>query len=364
MTMKKRARYGSGSIYLRGKIFWLTWHEPLIAGGSVKKYASTGSEEREVAERQLRAKLQAVGGRRPLLTDPSKVTYENMRSNLIAHYIAKGLRSLKRDSEGTVTLAVLPRLDKAFNGYRAQDITVADLNRFRLEARRDGLSDARTNRYIACIRVMFNQALKDELISRAEVPGYFPTVYEPNEARGAIYFKHEWYDKLLKILPEPLRSALILAYFRGVRVSETERLTFRDFDTKARVLTIPATAAKTGKSRVISLPKELKLKPGAPDALVFPLKNYYPAWRRACVKVGAGRFEDTPTGRKRYVGVLLRHCRHTFSRNADDAGLEARRIMDITGHKTRSMLDRYNIGRETDARTSGNVVDRFLRNQL
>ncbi len=98
-----------------------------------------------------------------------------MRSNLIAHYIAKGLRSLKRDSEGAVTLAVLPRLDKAFNGYHAGDITVADLKRFRVEALQDGLSDARANRYMACIRVMFNQALKDELISRAEVPSYFPT---------------------------------------------------------------------------------------------------------------------------------------------------------------------------------------------
>ncbi len=57
---KKRARYGTGSIYPRGKIYWLSWHEPLIAGGSVKKYASAGSEEREVAERQLRANLQAV----------------------------------------------------------------------------------------------------------------------------------------------------------------------------------------------------------------------------------------------------------------------------------------------------------------
>lgn len=166
------------------------------------------------------------------------------------------------------------------------------------------------------------------------------------------------------MLREPLRSALILAYSRGVRVSEIERLTFRDFDLAAGVFAIPATDAKTGKSRVISLPKDLKLKHGAPDALAFPLGNHYPAWRRACIKVGAGRFEKLATGRERYVGVLLRHCRHTFSRNASDAGLEDRRIMDVTAHKTRSMLDRYNIGRETDARNSGNVVDRFLRNQL
>jgi integrase len=362
---KKRARYGSGSIYLRGKIYWLSWHEPLIAGGSVKKYASTGSEDRSVAERQMRAKLQTVGGRRPTHTDPDKVTYEEIRDNLLAYYVAKGRRSLKRNSgSGDVTLAVLPRLDKAFSGFRASQIDVPDLNHFRIEGRKDGLSDARINRYIACIRVMFKRALKDGLLTSDKVPQYFPMVHEPNEARGAIYFKREWYDKLLKILPEPIRSALMLAYSRGVRVSEIERLTSRDFDIKARVLTIPAAAAKTAKSRVISLPKDLKLECGAPDALVFPLGNYYRAWRKACVQVGAGRFEKLATGRKTYVGVLLRHCRHTFARNASDAGLEDRRIMDVTGHKTRSMLDRYNIGKETDARTSGTVVDRFLRNQL
>lgn len=65
------------------------------------------------------------------------------------------------------------------------------------------------------------------------------------------------------------------------------------------------------------------------------------------------------TGRKRYVGLLLRHCRHTFVRNVSDAGLEEKRIMDTTGHQTRSTFDRYNIGKKEDVQQSGGVLARF-----
>ncbi len=90
---------------------------------------------------------------------------------------------------------------------------------------------------------------------------------------------------------------------------------------------------------------------------MFPLGNYRWQWYKACVAIKAGRWEDTDAGRKRYVGLLLRHCRHTFVRNASDTGLEEKRIMDITGHKTRSTFDRYNIGKAEDVLRAGNVLE-------
>ena len=51
---------------------------------------------------------------------------------------------------------------------------------------------------------------------------------------------------------------------------------------------------------------------------------------------------ECPTQGKRsikgmvYRGPSLRHCRHTSVRNMSDAGLEEKRIMDISGHVTRS----------------------------
>ena len=106
------------------------------------------------------------------------------------------------------------------------------------------------------------------------------------------------------------------------------------------------------------MPSDFQRKPGPSDELAFPVGNFRRQWYAACVAIEAGAWQDTDSGRKKYAGPLLRHCRHTFVRNADDAGLEEKRIMDITGHKTRSTFDRYNIGKKEDVRRSGDFLER------
>ena len=359
---RKRGRYGDGCVYKNGRLWWLAWYEQRRSpDGTVtrdRKFQSSGSDDKKLAQRMLRSKLQLAGGRRPTSVDPEKVSYDDLRENFLNHAIAKGGRSLKTDREGKTTLATLPRLDRSLRGWRAREITVADLKRFRSDGKADGLSDARLNRYMATLRAAFRLAVKDGLITAAESPAYFPMVAEPNEARGALFVEDAWYQPLRKRLKEPLRSAFVLAYHSGIRVHEMLRLRWRDLDLKARIATLPAEITKTGRVRLIPLPRDFGLKPGQPDALVFPLGNYRWQWYKACVAVAAGRWETTDTGRKRYVGLLLRHCRHTFVRNASDSGMEEKRIMDITGHRTRATFDRYNIGRSEDVERARKILER------
>ena len=362
---KKRGRWGDGCVYRRRGVrsLWITWYAPeRQTDGTVRrvrKSMSTGSDDLQFARRMLRGKVQEAGGRQPTVGDPRKVSWERIRDNFLQHCEMKGLRSLKRLPDGGPTLATIPRLDRAFAGWRASDITVAQLKRFRSAARAEGLSDARANRYMATLRAAFRQAARDELITRAEMPSYFPTVHEPNEARGAVYIKDEWYGPLRKKLREPLRSAFTLAYLRGIRVGELQRLRWRDIDTARRIVNLPGEITKTGRQRSVSLPSDFDRKPGNPDELVFPLGRYRWQWYKAAVAVGAGRWEKTDKGRRRYVGILLRHTRHSALRNMSDSGLEEKRIMDISGHVTRATFDRYNIGREEDVLRSGEIIDRF-----
>jgi hypothetical protein len=51
----------------------------------------------------------------------------------------------------------------------------------------------------------------------------------------------------------------------------------------------------------------------------------------------------------------------TALRNLSDAGLEEKRIMDISGHKTRLMFDRYNIGRKGGMDKAREAIERFHR---
>jgi integrase len=356
--VKKRGRYGDGCVYQRegGSIWWITWHEH-----GVKKFESSGSEDRQFAQKMLRAKLLQAGVRRPTVIDPQKVSYDDLRDNFLEHCKAKGLRSLVPDPDGKPTLNTIPRLDKHFSGYKAREVSIADLKRFRAEGKADGLSDARLNRYLATLRAMFNQARKDELITRAELPPYFPVTQEPNEARGAVFVKREWYDPLRKQLKEPLRSAFVLLYHTGIRVHEMLRLQWKHINAAKMIVTLPGEITKTGRPRMVPLPSDFQRKPGHPDELVFPLGNFRWSWYAACVAVKAGAWQDTETGRKKYVGPLLRHCRHTFVRNASDARMEEKRIMEITGHLTRSTFDRYNIGREEDVERARKVIEQFHR---
>jgi integrase len=363
---KSRARYGDGSLYLRGSIWHVKYREVKRLPDGTTRYVqhrySTRSPDREFAQKFLRRKLLEIGGRRTVV-DPEKVSYEALRENFLAHCVEKKLRSLQRDKDGQPTFPTLPRLNKFFGAWRAAEVMVADLRRFRAECRQDGLSDARANRYLATLRAMFRWGLKDELISPAEMPGYFPMVAEPNVARGAIFIKPEWYTRLRKVLREPLRSAFTLAYRTSVRVEELKRLHWRDFDVKQRLVTLPAEITKTGTLRLVPLPSDFDRKPGPPDELVFSLGDHRKQWYKACVKVGAGKFEVIAKGRKRYVGPLLRHCRHTAVRNMSDAGLAQKRIMDISGHVSDAMFRRYNIGLGKDVALARDVMERFHRAQ-
>jgi integrase len=379
---KQKARYGSGSLYQRGAIWHVSYREVKRLPDGNTKYVqhrvSTHSQDREFARKFLNRKLLEVGGRRPMMVEPDKVSYETIRDNYLANCVEKKLRSLRRSKDGTVTLTILPRLDKFFGTWRAAEVTVAHLKRFRAEARTDGLADARINRYMAALRAMFNQARKDELLTRTEIPAYFPMVKEPNEARGAIFIQPEWYAALCKILKEPLRSAFILAYHFAVRVGELERIRWRDVNVQKRLITLPGEITKTGKPRLVPLPSSFDRKPGQPEQLVFPLGDCRGPWREACIKVGAGYNEcgecgsrcpgrKCPTHGKlsfkklRYRGLTLRHTRHTAVRNMSDAGMPETRIMATSGHVTRAMFDRYNIGKEKDVDRTRKAVERFHR---
>lgn len=363
-SAKKRARYGSGNLWLRGRIWWIRYRE-IDSRAKDKKhryvhhYESSGSESKGYAQQLLNKRLTALGGRRPTETDPKKVTYENLRDNFLARCVEKGRRSLKKVGEEMNSLDTIPRLDKTFTSWRVTDITTNDVRHFRLQGKQEGLSDARLNRYVATLRAMFKQAAKDELITAAEMPAYFPMVHEPNEARGAIYIKREWYKPLCRALPEPLRSAFTLCWRTSVRVGEMRRLRWSHFDFQKRIITLPSEITKTGRQRQIPLPKDFGLKPGKPEDLAFPLGDHRRPWRKACVKVGAGHWEETASGRKRYVGAQLRHCRHTAIRHMIDGGIDRDRAKAISGHKTDSMFSRYNIGLEKDVLAAGKVIAKF-----
>jgi integrase len=182
-------------------------------------------------------------------------------------------------------------------------------------------------------------------------------------APRAGFFEATQYQAVSRRLPPDLQLAIALANALGWRMqSEVLTLQKRHVDLKAGTLRLDPGSTKNDDGRVIYLTPELKTLLGAQlervkalermDMLVphvFPhlrgrfrgqrIKDFTRAWRTACKRAGC-------------PGMLRHDFRRTAVRNMVNRGIPERVAMQITGHKTRSVFDRYHIVSPADLKAA------------
>ena len=77
-----------------------------------------------------------------------------------------------------------------------------------------------------------------------------------------------------------------------------------------------------------------------------PVDNHLNGWPEACERA------DPPV-------LLFRDLRGSAVRNMKRAGVHDKVAMEITGHRKRSVFDRYNITREADSRPPANAFAEY-----
>jgi integrase len=157
----------------------------------------------------------------------------------------------------------------------------------------------------------------------------------------------------------------------GWRKREIVTLTWSNVDMAGGVIALGAKNAKTGKARKIVLDatlralmarrEEARLSERGVADLVFhrngkPIGDHRYAWCKACV--AAGLAVTDPTTGKILPDRLFHDLRRTAVRNMVRSGVREHVAMDISGHKTRSMFDRYNISSDDDLAAAAEAVGR------
>ena len=135
--------------------------------------------------------------------------------------------------------------------------------------------------------------------------------------------------------------------------------TWDEVDLRGGVIRLAPTRSKTKVGRLLPISKPLRAvldrrekRRLTTDVLVFKrddvtVRQWKVAWNDACRKAGVS-------------DRIFHDCRRTAARNFIRAGVPERIAMLLTGHKTRSVFDRYNIVNERELATAGDRLVGYL----
>jgi integrase len=328
---------GSGSVYKKRGVFYIAYYTP--EGKQVCE--STKTKDKTEARRKLQSRLGELADSRYVGPAAERATVDDLIDGLINDYITNGKRSLK-----WVRIKVTKHVLPYFTGKRAHEVTTADIQEYTKERLEAGASNAEVNRELALLKRAYNLALRAERIIRKP---YIPLLQERNVRQG--FFELREFETVLAHLPEALRPPMTFAYYTGWRMaSEILKLTWSQVDLEASTVRLEAHTTKNDDARPIYLPSLLvdlleqqwqeHLEQYSNCPYVFhrsgkPIISYAKDWKKAVTEAGL-------------VGRIPHDFRRTAVRNLVRAGVPERVAMTITGHKTRSVFERYNIVSDGD----------------
>ena len=179
----------------------------------------------------------------------------------------------------------------------------------------------------------------------------------------------EEFESLIKHSKTHLVPIIATAYYTGMRRGEILNLTWDRIDLPDRMIRLEADDTKDKEARNIPICDNLfkilrslsnRIQSAGDDNHVFQYKgkglegDIRNSLKKACknASIKYGRFVKG--------GFIFHDLRHTFNTNMRKAGIQESVIMEITGHSTREMFDRYNKIDEDDTRKAINQLEVFF----
>lgn len=326
---------------------------------------STGEVDEKKAAKYLRDRLDQVGAdkigaRKFVGPGADRIVMQELFDSLKRDIELRGLRSY------SATANHIDHAAEAFGEYRAREITQELVDKWVQDQLQGGeVAPSTLNRRLQMLRQALQLA-----VDRGQLAG-MPKIRKLSELgrerKG--FFSQAEIEGVITNSPDYLKDFIRFASLCGWRRGEIASLTWADVDLADRVIRLRPEHSKNAQGRILALEGELwaiieragavrSFEQGGKVELSgyvfhrFGLKigDFRKAWARACNLAGC-------------PGRHFHDLRRTAVRNMMRSGVPQTVAMSISGHKTTSVFNRYNITSEQDQRDAQKRVQEHNKSQ-
>jgi integrase len=358
MIYKNKYKDKSGAVH-QSEVFWIKYYR----NGKAYRESSKTTKEDDARKLLKLREGEIAKGKLPGIYF-EKITFAELAEDLKRDYLLNMRKSQRRVEE------CLAHLGRFFDGYKVPRITSDKVQAY-IELRlSEDAKNATINRELSALKRMLQLGARQTPPKVDRVP-YIPMLKENNVRVG--FLEHEEYLALMEKLPEYLKPVVAFGYTYGWRHSEVIGLAWDRVDLKSRVVRLEPGTTKNDKGRTVYLDddmldmlKKLFSQRRLDTPAVFlrdgePIKGFRKAWDTACIEAGLCEVlkdeQGNPVvvkgkkGKEKVVKVatkLFHDLRRTAIRNLVRSGVPETVCMAISGHRTRSVFQRYDITSERD----------------
>jgi integrase len=329
------------------------------------------------AERLLKQRLgEVASGQRLIGRERERTKFEDLRALIVADYEFNNRKSIDSVRQSFRALA------KRFAGWRACDITFDELASYR-DSRR--AKPATIRRELSILHRAFKLAKQRGM---AEIPE-FPRTEVDNARIG--FFEPEQWHAVRAQLSGDLRDLGDFMYLTGWRVMEVLTLPWRGIERTSGFIRLPGVMTKNKRARAFPFEGFPKLealidrRQRATETAqrkskriipwVFhnskgepffggdrrPKRSFRRAWRRACDRAAKLAIRKGRLDLATLSSRIPHDFRRTAVRNLERAGVSRGVAMELVGHKTQSVYQRYDIVSESDLFQGAQKLSEFFQ---